>query len=274
MEPVTTSMANSFFKDKVIWITGASSGIGEALVLEASSRGSKIVLSGRNIAALEQIAQKATQNGASKTWIYAFDTTNFTEIESIGKEVWKETGGVDFLINNAGISQRSTAAETQLQVDINIMNVNYFGPVAITKSILPLMIERGRGHITMMSSVVGYFGYYKRSAYSASKHAIHGFLDSVWAENAPDGIQTLIVTPGGVKTNISLHALDGSGNTFGQLDNLQTKGMSPEWVAKKVLTAISKNKRELLLANKERILVLLRKHFPKLFFVLIPKVRQ
>jgi len=261
-------------QDSVIWITGASSGIGTELALAFARRKCKLVLSGRKLDALQTVADQAKLLGAPHVWVKPFDATDFSIIPTLGADVWEETGGIDILINNAGISQRSLTAETDLSVDQSIMNINYFAAVALTKSILPQMIEKGSGHIVMMSSVVGYFGYYQRSAYAASKHALHGFTDSLWAEYSSQGIKTLLVTPGGVRTNISLNALNGKGEQFGKLDNLQAKGMDPDWVAKKVVHAIEKNKRELLLAQKERVLVVLRRYFPTIFFWIIPKVRR
>lgn len=258
----------------VVWITGASSGIGTELALAFARKHCKLILSGRNLQALQTVANQAELLGASQIWVKPFDVTDFSNIPNLGKQIWEETGGVDILINNAGISQRSLTAETELSVDQSIMNINYFAAVAITKSVLSFMIARGRGHIVMMSSVVGYFGYFQRSAYAASKHALHGFTDSLWAENKQHGIRTLLVTPGGVRTNISLHALNGKGEQFGQLDNLQAKGMDPDWVARKVIVAIETNQRELLLAQKERVLVVLRRFFPRIFFWIIPKIRQ
>jgi dehydrogenase/reductase SDR family protein 7B len=261
-------------QDSVVWITGASSGIGTELALAFARRKCKLVLSGRKIDALQTVADQAQLLGAPHVWVKPFDGTDFSAIPSLGAQIWEETGGVDILINNAGISQRSLTAETDLSVDQSIMNINYFAAVALTKSILHQMIEKGNGHVVMMSSVVGYFGYYQRSAYAASKHALHGFTDSLWAECSNQGIKTLLVTPGGVRTNISLNALNGKGEQFGKLDNLQAKGMEPDWVANKVIQAIESNKRELLLAQKERILVVLRRFFPTIFFWIIPKVRR
>jgi short-subunit dehydrogenase len=244
------------------------------LALAFARRNCKLVLSGRKVDALQAVAVQAALLGAPNVWVKPFEVTDFHAIPQLGKDVWEETGGVDILINNAGISQRSLTAETNFEVDQSIMNINYFAAVALTKSILNPMLNRGSGHVVMMSSVVGYFGYFQRSAYSASKHALHGFTDALWAETSSHGIKTLLVAPGGVRTNISLNALNGKGENFGKLDNLQSKGMEPDLVAKQVIRAIESNKRELVLAKKEKILVQLRRYFPAIFFWLIPKIRK
>lgn len=261
---------------QVAWITGASSGIGRALAVELARSGYNLVLSGRKAEELDATATvcKSSGNPDISIMVLPFDVRDFDRIPALAKEVVDQFGRIDLLINNAGISQRGLTAETDFSVDKTIMEINYLAPVALTKAVLPQMLHQGSGQIVAISSVVGYFGYYMRSAYSASKHAIHGFMDSIWAEYADKGIRTLIVAPGGVRTNISLNALDANGSTHGKNDNLQTKGFSPEEVAVKVTKALKNNKRELVIAKNENVLVFLRRHIPALYFKLIPKIRR
>lgn len=201
---------NSFYKDKVVWITGASSGIGEAIVQELSSQGAKIVLSARREKELKRVK---TENKLtdSNCLILPLDLENYNSLNKFPSKVIKKFGRIDVLINNGGISQRSLAHETSVKTYESLMNVNYFGNIALTLAVLPLMRERSTGWISSISSVAGLFGVPLRTGYSATKAALTGFYEALRAENTDAKIKVTLVYPGFVKTQISNNALKGDG---------------------------------------------------------------
>jgi len=252
------------FENKVIWITGASSGIGEALAVEFSKLGAKLILSARREDELKRVQEICRSSGATAE-ILPFDLTaaDFTTITQSATQFY---GTIDMLINNSGISQRATAAETPLEIDRQIMELNYFANIALTKSVLPTMIDKQNGLIVVMSSLSGKYGWKQRSAYSASKFALHGFYESLQAELVKDHIHVLIVCPGRVKTNISFNALKSDGSKHNQMDLAQEKGIPAAICAKKIIRGIRKNKRELIIAGKEKTLLLIRRVIPALYY--------
>lgn len=256
--------------NKIVWITGASSGIGEALVYGFNQQGANVILSSRRKDELERVKHNSLH--PEKCFIYQLDLTKPDEIKSIANEVLITFNHVDILINNGGISQRSMVHETPVNVDRKIMEVNYFGSITLTKHILPSMLERKYGHIVAISSVVGKFGYPLRSAYSASKHALHGFYESLYTELRHQQIYVTIIYPGRIRTNISVNAMTKTGESHGQMDPGQEKGMHPQKCAKQIMKAISKKKIEKFVGGKEGIMVWLRKYAPALFFKLAQKI--
>jgi short-subunit dehydrogenase len=179
--------------------------------------------------------------------------------------VIKKFGRIDVLVNNGGISQRALAKETPLEIDRKIMEVNYFGQIALTKAVLPYMLKQQDGHIVVMSSISGKFGFWFRTAYSASKHALHGFFESLRMETESEGIRTLIVAPGKIRTDISLHALKADGSKHAVMDKSQEEGMPAEECARIILQAMKENKEEVLIGGREIKAVWLKRHFPKWF---------
>jgi short-subunit dehydrogenase len=175
------------------------------------------------------------------------------------------------LFNNGGLSQRSTAAETTLEVDRRIMEINYFGNVALTKAVLPFMQQQKSGHIIAISSVAGKLGFFLRSAYSASKHALHGFYESLLLEEEKNNIYVTIACPGKINTNISINALNASGNTHGVMDHNQETGMPVEECVSQLLKAVASKKKEVLIGNKEILAVKIKRLFPTLFWKIIRK---
>lgn len=196
------------FKGKTIWITGASAGIGEAIAIEFAVYGAKLILSSRRKEELERVAEICRKSG-SECFVYPFDLSISSEIQEVADKILNKFGKVDILVNNGGISQRSLIIETPMEVIRRIMEVDFFGGVILTKKVLPAMITNQYGHIIVISSVSGIFGFPLRSAYSAAKHAIHGFYETLWAELHENGINVTIVCPGRISTNISLSALTG-----------------------------------------------------------------
>lgn len=258
---------------KTVWITGASSGIGKALVAEAARHGANVVLSARDKAALVQVAKDSGLTPANSL-ILPLDLSRYKKFDAEVKTVLKKFSKIDFLINNGGISQRSLAAETRIQVYEEIMAVNYFGNISLTLAVLPSMRSRRSGSIATISSVAGKFGTPYRSGYSASKFALSGFYEALRAENFKENIQVSIVYPGFVKTNVSLNARTGSGKKQGTMDTGQSVGISAEECAQRALAGIVRGKNEIYIAGpKERFAVLLHRFFPGLFARVIRKAK-
>lgn len=258
-------------KGKWVWITGASSGIGKALAIEYAKTGCKLLLSARNTEQLEAV--KATCKRAEEIKILPLDLLKIDESIEKAKEFLATIGPIHTLINNAGISQRALVKDTSLDVDRRIMEINFFAVSALTKLVLPQMMEQKEGQFIAMSSLVGKFGSPLRSAYSASKHALHGYYEALRAETYEDGIRVLIVCPGFIKTNISINAVTGSGEKQNKMDDKQANGMLPEDLAKKILRAVYKAKEEIVVGGSERYGVLVKRLFPSIFSKLIKRVK-
>ena len=259
-------------KGKTIWITGASSGIGEALAFACRSQGATLILSARRMTELERVANRlASINNPSDVILQVMDVSDTTSIPAIVASVIEKTGSIDILINNAGISQRSYTVETPLEVDRRIMEVNFFGTVALTKAVLPHMLGRKQGMIIVISSISGKFGFYLRSAYAASKHALHGFFESLRMEVFRDGIKVMLVCPGKIRTNISLNALKADGSTHSAMDEGQAAGRSAEELADRILLGIKRNEEEVFFGGPEMKAVWIKRLFPKLFSRIIRK---
>jgi short-subunit dehydrogenase len=251
------------FRDKVVWVTGASSGIGEALALAFSREGAKVVLSARNVAALEGV-RASCDGGTDRHLVLPLDLIQFDALPAAVSAVLERFDHVDILVNSGGVSQRSLVMDTDLATDRAIMDLNFFGTIALTKAVLPSMLARGGGHIVPISSVVGYVGTPLRSTYSASKHALHGFFDSMRAELAKDGISITIICPGYIRTNVTRNALTGDGTALGTMDPTHLDAMLPEECARRIVNAVAKRKKELIVGGKERWAVPLKRFAPGL----------
>lgn len=258
-------------KGKVVWITGASSGIGEALAYAFAREGAFPVLTARDASKLNAIKEKCLQY-TSKCWVHPFDLLKSNQLDDIVASVTEQTGRIDVLVNNAGRSQRSFARETPLEIDRTIMELNFFSKVALTKLVLPHMIKNRGGHIVVISSISGKFGFPMRTAYSASKHAVQGFFESLRAELVRDNINVTIVSPGRVKTNISLNAITSNGQSYNKMDTGQAEGMPADDCAGKIVRAVKKNRKELLVGQKEVILVYIRRFFPWLYYKMVTRI--
>ena len=260
----------SYYAGKVIWITGASSGIGEALVKKLSEWEVKLIISSRRKEEMERVKGECGARGAT-IHVLPFDLGNPDEVAGAAENAIKIHGRIDILINNGGVSQRSLASETSIDTDRSIMEVNFFSGVILTKKVLPGMIERGFGHIVAVSSLTGKFGLPYRSAYAASKHALQGYYETVWTELQHRGIRTTVVFPGRVKTNVSVNAFGPGGLPWGKMDEGQEKGISPEKCAIDILKGVSRNKREVLSGGSDLMGVYIKRFFPGLFYRLILK---
>ncbi len=209
-----------------------------------------------------------------KVYMFPLDISNHSDVFKTGNEILEKFGHIDILINNAGVSQRSKAAETKFQVDENIVNTNFLGTVAVTKSVLSEMLIRNSGHIVIISSVVGKIGSPLRSSYAASKHALHGFFDSLRVEIASKNIGVLIVCPGFVRTNISINALTAQGTKQDTMDQATKNGLSPDYVARKIIEGITANKEEIWIAGfKELLAINLKRFLPRLFSIMIGRTK-
>lgn len=230
---------------KVVWITGASSGIGEALAKRFSDGGAHVILSGRREEALANVARACRGD----TLELAFDVTDHDVLPAMiaAAEAWR--GPIDILVNNAGIAQRSLAKDTDFEVYRRIMEVDFFAPVRLTQLLLPGMLARRAGHIIVMSSIAGKIGGVLRTGYSAAKHALIGYADALRAENEHAGLKVTVVTPGYVKTNIAINALAGDGSVRGHSDDDIESGLSTSDAATIIFDGLAAGKREIPVAR-------------------------
>lgn len=257
------------FRDKVVWVTGASSGIGKEICTQLAEQGAQLILSARRIDALE--ALKAELPHSDVHTVIQLDLSQSEQFKTLVGRVVEKYDRIDYLFSGGGVSQRSEAVQTDLEVDRKIMEVNYFGNIALTKAVLPFLRKQQSGHIIVISSIAGKFGFYLRSAYSASKHALHGFYESLLLEEAKNNIAVTIACPGKINTPISANALTGDGSKHGEMDHNQATGMPVDKCVKQLLTATVKKKKEVLIGNKEINAVTLKRFFPGLFWKIIKK---
>lgn len=259
------------FSDKTIWLTGATSGIGKSVAIEISSCNAQLILSGRNEDALKEVGEICRRNG-SNVILVPFDLNSYESIQEAVKNVSQQTKKVDCLYQFGGISHRSFVTETSLEIDRKIMEVNFFGTVALAKAVLPAMIKNGGGHIAVTTSIVGKFGFPYRSAYSAAKHALQGYFESLRIENKQNNIVVSIIIPGRIKTNISENALDKNGNRRGTTDKSLANGKDVTETARKIVRKLQRQKKEILVGGKEIVMVYIRRYIPALYYYMSSKV--
>jgi short-subunit dehydrogenase len=256
-------MANSKFTGKVVWITGASSGIGEALAAQFAKTGSRLILSARRKNELVRVA--AACSGAESVTVLPLDLSEPDFMAGTAQQALAANGHIDVMVHNAGVGQRAFGADTDYNVDELIMRTNYLGPVALTKALLPSMRARREGHFIVLSSVLAKFGLPGRSAYCASKHALHGFFDTLRAELWKDGIKVTLILPSWVRTNVSINALNGRGGHHGKMDPGTASGYPPEVCAQKILAAAESGKSEVTIAKlQERAVLYLNRFSPSI----------
>ncbi|MCB0629594.1 MAG: SDR family oxidoreductase [Saprospiraceae bacterium] len=263
---------DTYFKDKVIWLTGASSGIGEALVYALAPFAPRMVLSSRKAAELQRVAKRS---GLPETHylILPLDLADDQKMPDLARQVLDHFGRIDILINNGGISQRGAAIDTDISVDKKIMDVNFTGTVALTKAVLPGMIAARSGQIVTVGSVAGVVSTPKRTSYAAAKAALIAYMDALRAEMHPYGLHIGMINPGYVRTNISINALMGDGSPQGTMDQLTDKGLSPEKAVKKMLRAIRRRKDQVYIAGTREMLgVYIKKISPALLRIIVRKV--
>jgi short-subunit dehydrogenase len=258
-------------KNKIIWITGASSGIGEALCYQLNALGAKLIISSRNREALYQVKSNCTVNPLD-VHVLPLDLEKTDSLKDATNDALKIFNKIDIIIHSGGISQRSLALETELSVAQRIMDINFWGTVALTQHLLPSMLSQNTGHIVIISSLVGKFGTKFRSAYSASKHALHGYFDSLRTEIDP-ALKITIVCPGFIKTNVTLNALTANGTKQNTMDDAQANGMPADQCALQIIKAISSGQEEVYIGGKEKYAVLLKRFLPGLFSKIVKKAK-
>ncbi|XP_074552370.1 dehydrogenase/reductase SDR family member 7B [Halichoeres trimaculatus] len=263
-------------REAVVVITGASSGLGKECVRVFHAAGARLVLCGRDAARLQEVVEELTASSAGsqkqthtpKT--VTFDLADSASVDRAAEEILKCYGQVDVLINNAGISYRGSILETNISVQRDVMETNYFGPIALTQALLPSMVRRRSGHIVVISSVQGKISIPCRSAYSASKHATQAYFDCLRAEMERYKIQVTVISPGYIRTNLSVNAVTGDGSKYGVLDKTTASGRDPRDVAQAVLRAVRHRSKDVILAGPlPTLAVYLRTLWPALFFKLM-----
>ncbi|WP_397453363.1 SDR family NAD(P)-dependent oxidoreductase [Pseudomonas sp. NA-150] len=247
--------------EEVVWITGASSGIGEALAGAFLREGARVILSGRRVDELHRVAAQAPE----RTLVLPFDTTDYNALPEVVQGAWAWQGRVDRLINNAGVSQRSLALDTRFEVYRQLIEVDYLAPVALTQLLLPLMVQRRSGQIAVVSSVAGKVGVPLRSGYCGAKHAVVGYFEALRAEvSEAYGIQVSVILPGSVQTSVAVNALEGDGTSRGRSDTNIDNGMPVDVAAGIILAGLKANQREIPVADgREAAALHLRVHDPE-----------
>lgn len=256
-----------------IWITGASSGIGAACAYKYAGEGARLVLTSSSAERLESVALKCRERGASEVIVLPYDLTDLDDVENLVNKAWDAARGIDIVMLNAAISQRTNVEDTSMCMIRRLMEINYFAPVAIAKLLLPKMIARGGGKIAVTTSIAGKFGFPLRCGYSSSKFALYGFFETLQAEYYDAGIRVTLVCPGRVATNISMYALDKGGKPHGVMDPGQANGMSAEAAARIIVKAISRGRREVLVGKKELLMVYIKRFLPGLCARLARKIK-
>ncbi len=249
------------FKNKTALITGGGTGIGEAMAYQYAKRGTNVILTGRRLEVLEMVARNCESLGV-KAWCKTVDVEKTETIDELVAWIRSEGHQIDFLLQNAGISQRALTLETDISVDRRVMEVNYFGGIYLVKALKDMFIERGV-HIAVISSVSGVFGFPVRSAYCASKHALHGFYETIALEYPQ--IKTTIIIPGRIHTDVSKNALDGTGKPTGLMDPGQANGMDVNKCAKIAMRAIANGRHQKVVGGFDTIMVPFYKYIPPLF---------
>ncbi|WP_165749606.1 SDR family oxidoreductase [Cellulophaga sp. Z1A5H] len=256
-------------QEKIVWITGASSGIGEALTYTYANSGAKVIISARNTAGLAAVKQKCIH--PENIYVLPLDLIKTEEFEFKTKEAWNAFGAIDILINNAGVSQRSLIIDTDLEVYKKLMDINYLGTVALSKTILPLFIQQKKGQFATVSSLMGKFSSPYRSGYCGVKHALHGFFDALRMEHEKDGIKVTLICPGFIQTDVAKNALVGDGSKNNTEDNATKNGLPVTMFAARMKKAIDKEKFEAYIGKKEILGIYVKRFFPKLLHKIVLK---
>lgn len=255
----------SYYANKVVWVTGASSGIGECLVHDLLKEGAYVILSSRRNDELQRVVLEAGA-AADRVKILVLDLSDHHSLKSKTLEAVSWKGYIDILINNGGVSQRSLAQKTSLDVEKGIFDVNYFGTVELTRHVVPFMIERGGGHINVVSSVLGKIAVSGRSSYCATKHALQGYYDALRSELHEHKIRVSVVCPGYILTNVSKNAITADGNPHNLTDKTHQKAMSSDVFARKMLKKIARGRNEFYIGGPEVLSVYMMRWFPWLVF--------
>lgn len=271
MQLVTQKQKKEALQGKVVLITGASSGLGESLAHKFYLAGCKVVLAARRKDELERVRCDLMETHSTVPThppvILPLDLSDINSLPEKVDKVLSIFGHIDILLNNGGVSVRADVVSTTVDVDIKVMLVNYFGSVAMTKAVLPSMLKRREGHIVCVSSVQGKFAIPHRSAYSASKHAMQAFCDSLRAEVAEHNVKVTVVSPGYINTRLSINALTGNGQTYGINDVTTSNGASPDQMAGDIMKAVIHYEKDTIIAGfQPHLATWLRFLSPSLYF--------
>ncbi len=258
------------FSGQIVWITGASSGIGEALARGFARDGAQLVLSSRRRDQLERVRRTCVRPDDHQ--VLPLDLLRSETFAPAVAGILAQHGRIDVLVNNGGVSQRAFALETAPTVERELMEVDYFGPVALTKAVLPAMLQRRAGHLVVVSSVMGYVGTPGRSTYAAAKHALHGYFDCLRAEVWREGIRVTLACPGYVRTAVSENALGPDGRKHGVIDENQMKGMTAETCARAIIRAVARGREEVYI-GREAGAIYLKRLVPLLYSRVIRRMK-
>lgn len=263
-------MSSTRFADRWVWITGASSGIGEATAYQFAREGARLILSSRRAEELERVRRSCDR--ADEHIVVPLDLAKSATFPAVTEEVLKRCGRIDILVNNGGVGQRALAMDATEASERALMEVDYFAPVALTKAVLPAMRARRAGHVVVISSVMGYVGIPGRSSYAAAKHALHGYFDSLRPEIARFGVHVTIVCPGYVRTAISDNALGPQGETQARADRTTMNGIAPEKCAAAILRGVALRRDEVFVGGWEVAGIYLKRFAPWLFARIARKI--
>ena len=262
------------FKNKIVWITGASSGIGEALAYEFAAQGAKLVLSARREVELQRVAQASEEQGGSAL-VLPFDIVDLAQHTLQVTQVLQTFGRIDVLVLNAGVSQRSFVLDTKFDVYRKLFEVNFFSIVHLVQQVIPVFQKQHAGIFVPIASVAGRISTPRRAAYGATKHALIGFFDSVRAELHADGVQVTTILPGYIRTEISLHAMNEHGEKYGKMDPNQAKGLDPQFTAQKIVHAVSQGKNHFFVGGAlERFGLIVQRLFPSIVPYMLRKIKN
>lgn len=263
----------SSIKNKIIWITGASSGIGEALAYACANEGAKIVISARRENELKRVADNC-KTDPKNVLILPIDLEKTENIQTKVDLVLEKFGQIDILVNNSGLGHRTKAVNTSTEIDRKVMEVNFFGTINLTKAVVKQMQKQKQGKIVVISSIMGKYGMPLYSTYSASKHALYGYFESLRQELFKDNIKVLIVSPGFINTDVSTKLLKEDGTEYGIKSDAQEKGMKASDCANGILKAIKSNKDHIFVGGYEIFSVYVKQYFPKIFYKLMRKMTK
>ena len=255
------------FNNKVVWITGASSGIGKALAIALSQYNCKLILSSRRQEELEKVKQQC--KNLENVAVLTLDLANPETMPTIVEKAISTFGTIDILVNNGGISQRSPIIKTTIDVDRKLMEIDYLGTVALSKALLPHFVANKTGHYVVVSSVMGKFSSAYRSAYCGAKHALHGFFDALRLEHCKDGVKVTMICPGFVNTNVARNALTGDGSKQGYQDEMTENGLEVNVFIKNMIRAIEKEKFEAYIGKLEAFAVYIKRLSPRLIHKMV-----
>lgn len=271
------SVLPSSFNGQVIWVIGASSGIGEGLAIAFAREGAKLILSARRVDALAGVRERCIQVGRAMglkeedVRVLPLDLSAFSSHEADVESAIGLFGHIDRVVHSGGITSRSIGMETGLEVDRRVMDVNHFGVLSVTKLVLPHMVGRGMGHVVVITSVVGKIGTQLRSAYAASKHALHGWFDSVRLELDGSGVDVTLVCPGFIATELTMNALTADGSALGEMNEAQVNGMPTHVFARKLLPKLAAGRHEVYIGGKEILAIYLKRFVPGLLHQIVKR---